>query len=110
MSSLISLSSSLTANDEDMVNCDQAKEVGEKIQKSLDGVAVTSAKMKKSDHVKTLQSLKTGIKVDKNNIHIEPPVLYLCVVLRLLNDSPKNWCHTSYMHFLPYQNYFLKMI
>ena len=55
-----------------MANCDQAEEVGEKIQKSLDGVAVTSAKIKKSDHVKTLQYLQTGIQVNKNNIHIEP--------------------------------------
>ena len=39
-----------------MVNCDQAEEVGEEIQKSHDGVAVTCAKIKKADHVKTLQN------------------------------------------------------
>ena len=47
VSSLKSVFRSLTATDEDMVNCDQAEEVGEKIQKSLDSVAVTSAKIKK---------------------------------------------------------------
>ena len=39
--------SSLTATDEEMVNCDQVEEVGENIQKSVDGVAVTRAKIKK---------------------------------------------------------------
>ena len=48
-----------------MVNCDQAEEVGEEIQKSLDGVAVTGAKIKKSDHVKTLQNLQKCINMDK---------------------------------------------
>ena len=48
MSSLKSVFNGLTATAEDMVNFDQAEEVGEKIKKSLDGVAVTSAKIKKS--------------------------------------------------------------
>ena len=47
VSSLKSVFSGLTATDEDKVNCDQAEEVGEKIQKSLDGVTVTSAKIQK---------------------------------------------------------------
>ena len=70
------LSSGLTATDEDMVNCDQAEEADEKIQKSLDSVVVTSAKIKKIGPWSN--SSKTGIKVDKNNIHIEPSVLFIC--------------------------------
>ena len=50
-------------NAEDMVNFDQAEEVGEKIKKSLDGVAVTSAKIKKSrTMLKLLKTCKQALK------------------------------------------------
>ena len=71
-----------------MANCDQAEEVGEKIQKSLDGVAVTSAKIKKPDHVKTLQNLQTALQWTKI-IFILSLQCSLCIALRLLNDSLK---------------------
>ena len=78
VSSLQSLTSGLTATDEDMINCDQAKEVDEKIQTSLDGVAVKSAKIKRSENVRTLQNLQAGIRIDKKGIHSNPAVLFMC--------------------------------
>ena len=97
VSSLTSLSSGLAAADEGMANCDQVEEVGEKIQKSLDGVAVTIVKMKKSDHVKTLQNMQTGIQVNKNNINIEPSVLFMCctAIVQRQSEDLVTFNHTN---------------
>lgn len=74
---LRSLSSGITASNEDGINCDESEEVGQMIQQSLDGASVNSAKIKRSDHVKTLQDLKIGIKVGNKSVHIEPAVLFM---------------------------------
>ena len=65
--------------------------------KSLDDVAVTSAKIKKSDHVKTLQNLQTGVKVDKHCIHIEPFVLFMCcsALAQRQSDDVVTFNHTD---------------
>jgi hypothetical protein len=43
--SLRSLSTGITATDEDGVNCDEVADIGRRIQPSLDGVLYTSAPM-----------------------------------------------------------------
>ena len=85
---LRSLTTGLTATDEDGINCDQTEEVGEKIQQSLNGVILTRAKIKRSAHVRTLQHLQAGVKVGKNTIHIEPAVLFMrCTLLAQQNSE-----------------------
>ena len=79
---LRSLSTGLTASKDDNINCDRVEEVGQRIQSSLDGVAVSAAKLKKSDAVRTLQQLLPGVKVGNDTVQIDPAVLFLrCTAL-----------------------------
>ena len=70
------------AIDENGINCDEAELVGQKIHQSLDGIAVTNAHIKRSDHARTLNDLLPGILIGKKNVHIEPSVLFMrCTAL-----------------------------
>ena len=68
--SLRSLSSGLMASDDDGINCDDAESVGELIQKKLDGVTIEDATISRKDHAKTLDSLKTGVKIGNTEVKI----------------------------------------
>ena len=48
---LRSLSSGLTASEDDGVNCDCTEEIGAKIQQKIDNVTVTEASLKRSDQI-----------------------------------------------------------
>jgi hypothetical protein len=50
--------------------------VGEAIQKSLYKLALQDATIKRKKQAKTLESLKVGIKIDKDSIHIDPMILF----------------------------------
>ena len=78
---LRSLSSGLVAQVGDGINCDDAEEVGYEIQKRLDNQAVDDAKVKTSEKVKSLIKLSTAVKVDDKDLHIDPSVLFLRVIL-----------------------------
>ncbi len=56
---LRSLSSGLTAADDDGVNCDQRELVGAKVQKQLDNMSVLDASMKRNDQVRSLDYPRT---------------------------------------------------
>ena len=73
---LCSLSTGLTAADDDNVNCDQTEQVGCQIHKQLNMVPVANAAIKRSDQVRTLDHLRPGILVDKKKIHINPTQLF----------------------------------
>ena len=73
---LCSLSSGLTAADDDGVNCDQTEQVGARIHKQLDRVSVIDASIKRSDQVQSLDHLHPGIQVDKKKVHINPTLLF----------------------------------
>ena len=61
---LCSLSTGLTATDGDGVNCDITEEVGAKIQKKLDNIGVAEASLKRTDRIRSLDHLKTGIQIE----------------------------------------------
>lgn len=73
---LCSLSSGLTAADDDGVKCDQTEQVGAKIHKQLDRVSVIDASIKRSVQVRSLDHLHPGIQVDKKKVHINPTLLF----------------------------------
>jgi hypothetical protein len=73
---LKSLSSGLTALDDDGINCDDAENVGLEIQKSLDNKSVADAKIKRSEKVKTLSDLQSGVKLDGKAVSIDPIILF----------------------------------
>lgn len=54
----------------DDVNCEQAEEIGQNIQKSLDGVAITNASIKRKDLTKPLESLME-VKKAKSGIDLK---------------------------------------
>ena len=60
---LQSLSTGLTANEEDNINCYDAEAVGARIQAGLNGVSFSEAKIKRSQQVRVLQDLQPGIKI-----------------------------------------------
>ena len=52
--SLPSLSSGISANEDDDINCDNIEEVGYRIQASMDNQGFSDVKLRKKDRVKTL--------------------------------------------------------
>ena len=67
-----SLSSSLTASENDGVNCDCTEEVSAKIQQKFDNVTVTEASLKRSDQIRSLNHLQPGIQINNKKYHIDP--------------------------------------
>ena len=74
--SLKSISSGLTAAEEDCINCDQTEEVGKSINEKLDNVIVSNASMKRKDQVRTLVSLKVGVRIENENVYVDPTLLF----------------------------------
>ena len=62
---LCSLSSGLTAEDDDGINYDQTEQVGGKLHKKLDKVRVIYASLMRSDQVTSLDHLHPEILFDK---------------------------------------------
>ena len=73
---LRSLSTGLTALDNDNINCDDAENVGYQLQKKLDGVCFEEVKMKRSEQIRSLACLQDAIKVDNEHVHINPLILF----------------------------------
>ena len=63
---LRSIATGLTATEGDGINCDEAEKIGQDIQ----------ATIKKKDQIKTLELLKMGVEKDKENIHVDPMLLF----------------------------------
>ena len=61
---------------EDGINCDEAEKIGQAIQDQLGGISITEATIKKKDQIKTLGLLKIGVEKDKENIHVDPMLLF----------------------------------
>lgn len=77
---LRSLSSGLTATDDDGINCHRTEEVGAEIQQQLDNVAVTEATIKRSKQIKSLDHLYPGVQINKKKIHIDPNILFFRLI------------------------------
>ena len=74
--SLRSLVTGITATADDNINCDDAEEVGNALQVKLDNVCVEDATMKTKDKVRTLESLRLGVKLEGKTVHIDPSILF----------------------------------
>ena len=85
---LRSLSTGLTASDGDGVNCQEAEKVGACIQRKLDNVNVHLASIKRSEQIKSLDSLFPGVHIDKQKVRIDPNHLFqrLLLVAQREND------------------------
>lgn len=86
-SSLKSIFSGLTSCDEDNINCDQTEAVGNRINVKLDNVVVTDATIKKKDQIRTLECLKVGVKIDKENIYVDPMLLFSRLLVIVERDD-----------------------
>ena len=64
------------ATEGDGINRDEAEKIGQAIQDQLDGISITEATIKKKDQIKILQLLKMGVEKDKENIHVDPMLLF----------------------------------
>ncbi|KAG1670492.1 Sulfotransferase family cytosolic 2B member 1 [Nymphon striatum] len=61
----------------DNVNCENAESIGECIQKSIDEVNFTEAKIKKKDQLCNLNMMTSSIKIErKNHICVNPTLLF----------------------------------
>ena len=76
---LQALDSGLTADEK--VNCDEAEEVGKKIQKKLDGSSWTVATVKRSEKAVTLVSLKPTIRIANETVVVDPLVLFSRLII-----------------------------
>ena len=76
MGALLSVSTGLTASDDDKINCDNVENVGIQIQKKLDGVCFEEILMKRNDQIRSLASLQDCLKVDNQKVQINPLVLF----------------------------------
>ena len=74
--SLRCLSSGLSCSEDDIINCDQAEEVGAKVHKKMDSQVYSDISLKRSDQVKTLLNLKKGVKIEGNTVHVDPMILF----------------------------------
>lgn len=78
---LRSLSSGLTASEGDGVNCHEVEKVGACIQRKLDDIKIPEASIKRSDQIKSLDSLYPGVQIDKQKIRIDPNHLFQRLIL-----------------------------
>ena len=75
---LKSLTTGLSASDDQKINCDEAESVGLAIQRKLDNACVEDASIKRNDQVKCLDQLRDPIQInEKEKIHIDPTILFL---------------------------------
>ena len=84
--SLQSLSSGLVADES--VNCDDAEEAGMKIHAKLEQQSISKCTIKRADQVRTLGTLRNVVKVNKQNVNIDPTKLFsrLIVLLERYSD------------------------
>ena len=74
--SLRSLSTGLTATEDNNLDCDEAELVGKTIQQSLNNLCLEDAKIKRNDQVKTFEYLRPGITIDRKIVRIDPLILF----------------------------------
>ena len=92
---LCCLSTGLTAEEGDGINCDEAEEVGDCIQKGMDGVVFVDVGLKKSNCVKTLQLLNKGVTIDGKTMFLHNTHLFsrLVVLVERTTDMAPYFCY-----------------
>ena len=78
---LRNLFTGLTAKTDDQINCDQTEEIGKIINEKLDRISFSISSVKRKEQIKSLEELKVGLKLDKENIYVDPSVLFSRLLL-----------------------------
>ena len=84
---LRSISSGLTASEDDSINCDDAENVGRKLQEKLDGACFENVSMKRSEKIRSLTHLRDTVKVQNEKIMFDPFVLFGRLSLLVQNQE-----------------------
>ena len=72
----------LSTIENDIINCDQAEEVGAKIHK-MDSQVYSDISLKRSDQVKTLLNLKKGVKIGGDTVHVDPTIPFSRLLIQV---------------------------
>ena len=75
----------------DSVNCEDAEEVGLKIQKELDNVPLSAATIKRKNQINPLATLLNTVKVDEIHVYVSITVLFtrLAAIAKLEENEEK---------------------
>jgi len=85
---LRSLSTGITAEDGDGINCDLAEESGEAIHMKLDNLSIADATIKRCDQIKPIECLYNNVKINGQPITpIDPSVLCSRLVAIALRED-----------------------
>lgn len=68
---LISIANGVTASEKSQVNCNEAEQIGAKIQQSLDDVEFEISKIKRSEKVKTMASRQNVVQIGDEEVPID---------------------------------------
>lgn len=75
--------SGLTVSDGSGINCNIVWETGHPIQKKLDNVNDLESSLRTGSEVRTLVELEKWVKIDSQNIHVDPKALFSRLVVLL---------------------------
>ena len=84
---LVSIANGITASIESSINCDNAEEIGVKIQQSLDNVNYQMSKIKHSEKVKTMSSLLSAVKIDNEDVTIDPMTFFPRLIVMVMREK-----------------------
>ena len=84
---LVSIANGITASIESDINCDNAEGIGAKIQQSLDKVNYQMSKIKHSEKVKTMSSLLSAVKIDNEDVTIDPMLLFSRLIVKVMREK-----------------------
>lgn len=85
------------------VNADNAKEVGDKIIKSIKSRTILDFSFKRKDQIVTMAS-KTSLKIDRETVHVDPQLLFQrCTTAAngLFDDISEKFKYELYMCNIP---------
>ena len=80
--SLRSLSTGLCSSNKDGVNCDEAKTIGEQMQREMNGKIFSEVSLKRKHCIKPLDSLQNLLKVDNEPLHVDSGVLFSRLIIQ----------------------------
>src|SRR2546425_7156748 len=72
----VALSSGVTAEEGDGINCEMVEEIGAGIQAKMDNKGFPDIVMKRSDQVKTLMRLQKGLRIDGKEVFMDNMQLF----------------------------------
>ena len=85
-----------------MVTCDQADAIGAMIQKELHEKPFTDCSFKRTNQIKNLQSLYSSISIEKDEISIDPLMLFLRLAVAIQRKPGTEIDSYFYYDLTPY--------